>query len=69
MRQRTFHYNWCGRTETDYVCEHCETIIMDALAGCQHCRQAADRTQARLLKLKGQQQSIEMSEPHELSLF
>lgn len=68
MRQRTLTY-WDGSTETDYVCERCETIVLDPPAGCQHCRETAEKPAARMLKLKGHQQHIEMSEPHELRLF
>ena len=69
MRQRTFYYPWCDKTETDYVCEHCETIVLDVAAGCQQCRQSHEKAVQRIEKLKGQQQSIEMSEPGELALF
>lgn len=69
MRQRTFHYSWCNKTETDYVCSHCETVIVDVEAGCQHCKAKAQATALRIEKLKGLQTSIEHSEPGELLLF
>jgi hypothetical protein len=68
MRQRTITY-WDGSSETDYVCEHCETIVLVPASGCQWCKQTAEKTAARLLKLKGSQQLIEMSETDELQLF
>jgi hypothetical protein len=37
-RKRTFYYSWCDRTEIDYVCRHCETVILDTAAGCQWCK-------------------------------
>ena len=69
MRQRTFYYTWCNRTETDVVCEHCETIVLDVSAGCQHCRQSHERTAHRIAQLKGRQQRREMSETGEFALF
>ncbi|TSA51867.1 MAG: hypothetical protein D4R44_06910 [Actinobacteria bacterium] len=68
MRKRTFTYH-DGTSETDYVCERCETIVLDPPAGCQHCRETAQKAASRIAKLKGQQQVIEMSEPGELLLF
>jgi len=68
MRQRTLNY-WDGSTETDYVCEHCETIVLVPAAGCQQCRNAKKKATARILKWKGSQQMIEMSETDELQLF
>lgn len=69
MRQRTFYYSWCGKTETDHVCSHCETIVVDVAAGCQHCSQSAEKSAIRIAKLKGTQQRMELSEPTELPLF
>lgn len=37
IRKRTFYYPWCDKTETDFVCKHCETIVEDVIAGCQWC--------------------------------
>lgn len=69
MRQRTFTYHWCGKTEVDYVCSHCETVIVDVDAGCQHCKAKAQATAMRIEKLKGLQTQIDMSDPGELQLF
>ena len=37
FRQRTFTYAYCGRTEVDYVCRRCETIVLNLATGCQYC--------------------------------
>lgn len=36
MRKRTFYYSWCDKTEIDWVCTHCETIVLDGVT-CQWC--------------------------------
>jgi hypothetical protein len=48
MRKREFTYAWCGITEVDYVCERCETIVLDPAAGCQHCHDTNEKRQSRL---------------------
>ena len=68
MRARTFQYNWCDKTETDYVCERCETIVLDLANGCQHC--GMTKTEAPTVgKIKGVQTSIELNRIGELELF
>lgn len=51
LRKRVFTYQWCGRTETDYVCTHCETIVLDPAKGCQHCKETDDKAKARIAAL------------------
>lgn len=48
MRKRIFEYAWCGLTETDYVCEQCETIVLDPEKGCQHCHETDEKKATRL---------------------
>lgn len=49
LRARTFHFNWCNRTETDYVCMTCGSIAVDGKA-CRHCERAHQKKQESLRK-------------------
>ena len=46
LRERTFHFNWCHRSETDYVCMQCGTIAVDGI--CRHCAEVHAKKQERL---------------------
>lgn len=35
LEQRTFHFAWCNRTETDRVCRSCRAIVLGDT--CVHC--------------------------------
>ena len=53
LRARTFHFNWCNRTETDYVCMKCGTIAVDGVCG--YCKREAEKKAqnlARFLEMK-----------------
>jgi len=50
MRKRSFYYAWCGRTEVDYVCEQCCTIVLDTNKGCQHCSETEAKAKERLAR-------------------
>lgn len=56
LRARTFHFNWCNRDETDYVCMRCGTIAVDGKA-CQHCVEEHRRKQEKLRKFLEQKAS------------
>jgi hypothetical protein len=51
MRKREFTYTWCGITEVDYVCERCETIVLEPSLGCQHCHETDEKKTARITAL------------------
>lgn len=40
FRKRVHQFVWSGRTETDYVCRRCCTIVPDTTKGCGVCIQA-----------------------------
>ena len=48
-RTRTFHYNWCNRTETDEVCLTCQAIVVGT--ACGYCAQQLERRAANLQKV------------------
>lgn len=58
MRTRTLTY-WDGSTETSYICERCETIVLDPPSGCQHCHETTEKKNARLAALLPSRQQEE----------
>ena len=46
LRERTFHFAWCSRTETDRVCTTCGAIVPGT--ACQHCARIKDKKSERL---------------------
>lgn len=48
LRARTFHFHWCNRDETDFVCMTCGTIAVDGR--CRHCEQVREKKQESLRK-------------------
>jgi len=47
LRARTFHFNWCDRSETDYVCLTCGSIAVDGTV-CQYCVDVQQKKRERL---------------------
>ncbi|MDH5667840.1 MAG: hypothetical protein OEY86_07515 [Nitrospira sp.] len=48
IRIRATHFNWCNRTETDYICTVCESIVLGA--SCLHCERRAQKKAESLRK-------------------
>lgn len=48
LEQRTFHFIWCNRTETDQVCRSCRAIVTGDT--CVHCERIAQHKAERLRK-------------------
>lgn len=48
LRARTFHFHWCNKSETDYVCLVCGTIAVEGI--CSHCAGVKARKEASLRK-------------------
>lgn len=48
LRERTFHFKWCNRTEVDYVCLTCGTIAVEGV--CQYCERAREKKRERLAR-------------------
>jgi len=46
LRERTFSFRWCGKSETDWVCMKCGTIAVDG--GCPHCASVERKKKERL---------------------
>lgn len=46
LRDRSFHFAWCNRTETDHVCTVCGAIVPGET--CLHCQRAKEKRAASL---------------------
>jgi transcription initiation factor IIE alpha subunit len=68
-RKRTFHYAWCNRTEVDYVCQRCGTIVVEG--ECLHCTNKAQRQFEKLKALheRTQAEKKAQKEAEEAGLF
>lgn len=49
LRRREFAYQWCHKTEVDYVCAHCCTVSLDGVT-CQHCHSERVKKESNLQK-------------------